>query len=136
MSFKEQFEVKYVGGFISRIHFWLTVRRLRRKKIELFWEAYMDKVMLETQYGADLNYDDAEDRKLLAQLRQAPGNKADMERVLNIEQKIARSKSVKDIYRKTNEILDEQEQYIKMIDLWNSKNKSQTDDTTDTENSL
>lgn len=114
--------IPYINNLWDRVMFWFTMRKIRRQKIQTVWEVLMDKHFYEMHYGDELKYMDKEDRDALAAENKKPRADQDVILIMSLEEKIARGKSVKELYRKNDLLRQEHIGYIDLLDAWLKNN--------------
>lgn len=120
-NLKQRFSSEYLTSPWQRFRFWLILRKIRRIKLAGLWEANVDKLFLESQYGDHLSYDDSEDRKALAEEQRKPLDKQDIQKIGTLEDKISLAKTIKSNWRKNETFRGEVRSYVTMIDQWKSQ---------------
>ena len=100
---------------IDGIRAWFFLNRIKRVKRQLAWEVKCDKLFMERNYKDLLEYNDGPDREFLMAERQKEEAKQDKVRIVELEEKITQSKSVKQTYRKTIMYLEELNQFKRIL---------------------
>lgn len=114
--------IPYVNSFWDKAKFWFTMRKIRNQKIRIVWEILMDKHFYESHYGDEIAYIDKDDREALAAENRKPRGEQDIMKIASLEEKIARAKSVKELYRKNDLLRQEHLGYIELLDAWLKNN--------------
>jgi len=115
-AIRRQFEKMHVRGPLSLLRYWLFLKSTKRQKIRDIWAAHLDQNFFRNEMGDKLYYDDTADRTLLMAERQLPPDKQDPAKIDEIELRIAKSKSVKQQYRKNEEFIAEVNMYVDGLD--------------------
>lgn len=118
---KERYRFQSMDGILDKIRFWFLIRKIRRDKQLIVWEANMDKVFYETNFEKELSFNDATARQKLSDELKKPVETQDKSFIENIENEISTAKAVKANYRKNREFIDEANNYINMIDQWKNQ---------------
>jgi hypothetical protein len=117
-SVKQMFVKEYMNTLWQKFAFFRLLHKVRRIKLAGLWEANLDKVYLETQFPNQVNYDEADDRKALADEKHKPEDKQNAQKIEELENKIALGKAIRNNYRKNESFRNETRSYVQMLDLW------------------
>ena len=63
-----------LNGLLEFWQFKKMLKRMRRDRQMIIWEANMDKLHMQTNYSSELTYDETADRKILADENRKPIN--------------------------------------------------------------
>lgn len=121
MSLKDDFRVRHLPTLWDKIQYWFLFRKVKRLKKLLLWEAYMDKMFFETELKEFLEYDETKDRATLAEENKKPFEKQDRIKLYDLEEKISKSKAIKNAYRQSANLRAELGQYLHMLDIWKNQ---------------
>lgn len=121
---KTKFDDEYMGGFWDHIRLWWFLRKLRALKKKALWEANIDKYYFETQMRHLIEYNDTEDRKFLQTESYKPEADRDMNKVYELQQKIADAKTIKQAYLKNEAFRTDVKTYIDMLEDFNEQTKA------------
>lgn len=116
---QENFRKQFINSFWDQIKFYFLRLKIRRQKLASLYEASLDKLYLETEYPNILSYDDSEDRKLLGDENRKPLESRDEKAIVELEEKIAKAKAIKQTWKKNEDFMDETKHYLNMMDRWN-----------------
>lgn len=118
MSKTTEFKRRHLHGWFDHVRFWFYVRKIYWVKRMSLFEGVLDKIYFESKYSDLLSYNDSEDRKQLEAQHKLPYDKQDPVIISNFEDKIARSKAIKQSYRNNETFVADSERYVEMLELW------------------
>lgn len=119
----EKIKMDYLDTWWGRFKFNRLVRRIYKQKIAALWEANLDKLYFETQHREQLSYDESADRRILSDEHKKAVAQQDQDKIAQAEERISNAKSIKAGYYKNEGFREELKTYIKMLELWMSRQK-------------
>lgn len=117
-SLREKFKNDYLVTWWDKVKFYFLLRKVYKQKIISLWEANLDKLFFESQYADQLGYDDAGDRKIMAEERKKPLAEQNQYKIADIEERISHAKAIKQSFEKNERFRAEVMTYLEMLDLW------------------
>lgn len=118
---RQRFAEKNIFGFWDKIFFWFFVRFLYRRKLIALWEANLDKLQMEESHRDLLQYTDTKDRELLMVEKRKPVDQQDVQKIMELEDRITNGKVIRQAYRQNLEFIADLSEYLGMLRSWKSK---------------